>query len=291
MANHTHDDSEFDAYLHGQSPLSTLYQQTTTTGPATAIDTAILAAAQAAVKKRGGPASPFSYRWMVPTSLAAVIVLSVTVVLLSNHEQDVLLPLPAPAPATAKSEPPAEIMAEDLRAKQAPAGQPQEKATRKDAIKDADKLKTKRAEPVTTLQQQPAAPASALVAAAPESPEKIAEKPLAQGYATTSGSGALEKRQANMQEESSGSRVTESVKKLKMESKLSEATNLGAVVTKSAETWLNEITLLLKAGKETLARDELKAFRKTYASFTIDARVYPEVSKLNTLLEQEKHSE
>ncbi len=290
MANNTHDDSEFNAYLQGQSPLSKLYQQTTATGPSAAIDAAILAAAHASVKKRGGPVSPFSYRWMVPTALAAVIVLSVTLVLLSNHEQDSLLPLPVSAPSAVTSEPPAELMTEDRRAKQERA-----RIEKNDTLAGmntpqlADELKTKRTEPVTTLEQLPATSAGASVAAAPESPAKMAEKPLLQGYAAPSGSGALEKRQAKMKEKSNAALATDADTKPTPGSKgLRNDINPGAVTTKSADTWLNEITVLLKAGKETQARDELKAFRKTYVSFTIDAKRYPEINKLNVLIEQDQ---
>ncbi len=288
MANNTHDDSEFSAYLQGQSPLSKLYQQTTATGPSAAIDAAILAAAHASVKKRNGPVSPFSYRWMVPTALAAVIVLSVTVVLLSNHEQDSLLPLPAPS--AVMSEPPAELMAEDRRTKQE-----RSRIEKNDTLAGtntpqlADELKTKRTEPVTTLEQLPATSAGASVAAAPEPPAKIAEKPLLQGYAAPSGSGALEKRQAKIKEKSNTALGTDAdTKPTPGNNGLRGDTNLGAVTTKSADTWLNEITVLLNMGKETQARDELKAFRKTYISFTIDAKRYPEINKLNVLIEQDQ---
>lgn len=336
MANNTHDDSEFNAYLHGQSPLSVLYQQTTATGPSAATDTAILAAAQAAVKKRGGPVSPFSYRWMVPTSLAAVIVLSVTIVVLSDHEQEIVLPQSAPAPSVAAPEIQEKIIAEDRLAKQEPLRKdkndtrtrtnelqaaittpassaanstpsaaiiaPDEQQVKQEEVRNQKpddfarlttpehiaELKAKQAEAVPALEQTAATSPNAPVVGT-ESPVIVAEKPLAQGYVTSSDNLARKKLKDQRQAAAGSSPLADSDKKQLSENKRRDKSNLGTTVSKLPETWLNEITILLKAGKETQARDELKAFRKIHASFTIDARRYPEVNKLNTLLEQEKH--
>ncbi|GMQ95790.1 MAG: hypothetical protein BMS9Abin14_249 [Gammaproteobacteria bacterium] len=79
-------------YLKGGSALSRLYRRDADEQPDTHIDARILAEARRAVApKRRVVRSPFARHWMVPTSLAAVLVLSVSVVL--------LMPDPALEPA------------------------------------------------------------------------------------------------------------------------------------------------------------------------------------------------
>ncbi len=70
-------------YLKGDSELSRLYQRNSDNQPGSQIDARILAAARRAVApKRRVAQSPFARHWAVPTSLAAVLALSVSVVLL-----------------------------------------------------------------------------------------------------------------------------------------------------------------------------------------------------------------
>ena len=70
-------------YLKGDSALSRLYRRDADEQPDTQIDARILAEARrAAAPKRRVARSPFARHWAVPTSLAAVLALSVSVVVL-----------------------------------------------------------------------------------------------------------------------------------------------------------------------------------------------------------------
>ena len=288
MTNNSHDHPEFNTYLQGQSPLSKLYQQTMITGPTSEIDAKILAAAQASVTKRGGPVSPFSHSWMVPTSLAAVIILTVSIVLLSRDEQDSLVPLPeSVVPASEKAEPPVKSLADNPLAKKAPLNKEQESLRLKQSPTVRDELKTERAAGKIIPQQSPteSPSVSSAVTAAPAAIDK--EKPAIQGDANESDHRQRESSQTSTKAKSSGALRADADVEQKVLStdKLQGKSDLGAA-NKSAEAWLQEITNLLKAGKDSLARDEFKAFRKTYANFVIDLKRFPEVGKLADTLEK-----
>jgi len=83
-------DQEFEEYLQGDSALSTRYQQSSSEqAPPGHLDDAILAASRREVKaKPGYVSSPFSSNWQMPLSLAAVLVLSVTVIVTLQYDHD-----------------------------------------------------------------------------------------------------------------------------------------------------------------------------------------------------------
>ena len=92
MSNVRHDDIERD------SKLSALYPLAGSDGPSPALDAAISAAAHRAVGARPRLAgSPFSRSWRVPLSIAAVVVVSVSVVILMREESPEVAQL-TPAP-------------------------------------------------------------------------------------------------------------------------------------------------------------------------------------------------
>lgn len=77
------DEKHLDEYLEGDSEVSRLYRLGAAEEPDPALDDAILARARRAVGSRPRVVhSPFARHWMVPTSLAAVLVISVSAVLL-----------------------------------------------------------------------------------------------------------------------------------------------------------------------------------------------------------------
>jgi len=102
-------------YLKGDSALSRLYRRDGDEQPDPQIDARILAEARRAVAaKRRAARSPFARHWTVPTSLAAVLVLSVSVVLLMPDpaleppvERD-RAAQPTPVPGAASAPRPAE---------------------------------------------------------------------------------------------------------------------------------------------------------------------------------------
>lgn len=82
-------EQEFDNYLEGDSGLSTNYHLASSEQPLARLDDAILAASRRAVKSKPRYAfSPFASDWHVPLSLAAVLVLSVTVIVTLQKESD-----------------------------------------------------------------------------------------------------------------------------------------------------------------------------------------------------------
>src|SRR5688572_10254551 len=116
--------------------------------PPRALDEAILAAARRA---RISPAKPWTQRWAVPLSLAAVVMLSVTVTLRIQHEAPDL-----PSTATQRPAPVAEAAREEVPLKLKPEGQIKSRA------RLAEKGEVARAEPKAFAD----APASAAGAAA-----------------------------------------------------------------------------------------------------------------------------
>lgn len=145
--------SNGDKDMPGSDWLSRVYQSGSRAEPPSHLDESILAAARKSVTpKKKNHYSPFG--WGAPVSLAAVIVLSVTVVLLMSREgADPLQPeaskelRSAPAMEPAKSAP-AEPMRENQRAQEPSAFQ-------------ADKLEKKTAPaPMKNMAQDAAAPAA-----------------------------------------------------------------------------------------------------------------------------------
>jgi len=73
-------------HKHEDKQISALYQKASAEQPPEHLDNAILAAAKREVRAKPRAVSPFSTRWTLPFSLAAVVVLSVSVVTLVQKE-------------------------------------------------------------------------------------------------------------------------------------------------------------------------------------------------------------
>ena len=81
MTGEDQKDQKLEQYLEGKDGLSQKYQQVSAESPPHEIDEAILASSRRAVSaKPVSVVAPFSTRWHVPLSIAAVVVLSVIVV-------------------------------------------------------------------------------------------------------------------------------------------------------------------------------------------------------------------
>jgi hypothetical protein len=91
----TSKDKELEAYLKGRTPLSQAYRAGAREVPPSRLDAAIFQEAHQAVAKRPRVArSPFGAHWFIPLSAAAVIVLTVGLVVFMGSEQ--MTPLTAP---------------------------------------------------------------------------------------------------------------------------------------------------------------------------------------------------
>jgi hypothetical protein len=115
MNGEERDDELLKEYLEGESELSRLYRQDAQEQPDPRLDARILAEARRAVSTRRRVVhSPFARHWLVPASLAAVLVLSVGVVVLMPDpalERDAELEQAAeskPAPAAVGAPSPAD---------------------------------------------------------------------------------------------------------------------------------------------------------------------------------------
>ena len=85
MTKRSPHDARLDEYLKGDSPLTRAYRQAATDQPPRKLDALILDEAARAVKRRGG-FSPFGSRWSMPLAAAAMVVLSVGLVLLMSQQ-------------------------------------------------------------------------------------------------------------------------------------------------------------------------------------------------------------
>ena len=146
--------SQGDKDMPGSDRLSRVYQSGPRSEPPSHLDESILAEARKAVKsKKKGLHSPFG--WGAPVSLAAVVILSVTVVLLMSREGvEPLQPVAREAVRLAPESSPAK------------AAEPRQESKRRDEPSAfiADKLEKKLAPPPSANMSQdaaaPAAPAS-----------------------------------------------------------------------------------------------------------------------------------
>lgn len=119
MTNRRPHDVQLDEYLKGNSALTRAYREAATDEPPRELDALILDEAARAVKRRGG-FSPFGARWSMPLAAAAMVVLSVGLVLFMSQQG--LGPDSAEVPAPPESAPAAKPQASEApRSPSAPA--------------------------------------------------------------------------------------------------------------------------------------------------------------------------
>lgn len=173
MATRKPKDQKPDDRLPGEAGVARAYRHAPKEMPPAALDASILAAAQRAVAKpkaRG----PFGTHWAVPLSTAAVIVLSLGVLLLLTKQgalnEPEVYPVPAEAPATrtVPASPPeltGSAQLHDKPAKSQPASPP--------AAQEADARRNMSA---AGMESKKAESAIAAPASAPEMRDRIAEE-------------------------------------------------------------------------------------------------------------------
>jgi hypothetical protein len=88
MANNDQNDNELNEYLNGNSDVSKAYRASNTTEPATHLDEKILSAAKEAVENKKQKTSPKFHKapWVKPVSIAAIVTLSVSLVVTMQQE-------------------------------------------------------------------------------------------------------------------------------------------------------------------------------------------------------------
>ena len=87
-------DDKYNSELDNESAMDEViskhYQVASNEQPASHLDDAILAASRKSVKSRPRPGGPFYFNWYIPVSLAAVLVLCVSIVITMQNENELM---------------------------------------------------------------------------------------------------------------------------------------------------------------------------------------------------------
>lgn len=270
------DDELLKEYLEGDSALSRLYRRSTHEQPGAQLDARILGEARRAVtRKARGAHSPFARHWMIPTSLAAVFVLSLGVVL--------LMPDPAGGPGIEVDEAASSAPARP-RAGDAPGPAADIEQERVPATLPVPAESGMRREQASGVEDSASGGRASAIAPLP-SP---AGKQRADEASRTTG--AKRKAQATQREHigagdpqsltapaSAASVADEAAAPAPAESAQAPARALRSMATKSIQddpqAWLRFIDVLLNAGNRAGAMSNLRAFRARYPDFPLPARL------------------
>lgn len=240
--------------------ISQRYRELGAEEPPRALDEAILAAATRSARSLHGSARPWSRRWVVPLSLAAVIVLSVTVTLRIQHERP---GIEAPAPPAKESVPasPAPQVKEPAPTAAAPVADAQPKPKVEGQLNAAAgaPARERPAKPASQDEPKPFAPPLRDQAPAASPAAAVAPAPAA----------AVSSRAdvARGAESSVAGAVAQQAGPVQALAKRAEAqVNLQA---ETPERELERIAELRRQGKHDEADKALADFRKRYPDFRI----------------------
>ncbi|MDH3669661.1 MAG: hypothetical protein OES46_00670 [Gammaproteobacteria bacterium] len=269
------DRDAFESYLQSGSSLSRAYKATATETSPVELDTRILERARQAVHRQARAArSPFANNWMIPASLAALLVLTVGLVtfMFEFEKTDTpVLPETAPAPSLDSTlEEQAPLMRDKAREAydMLRADQPvDQKATSKakrslvieppaastPAVEGLTKTRRQSQKTGETKQMVPAAPE----AASAQTADERMRSPASGGTATRTESQEMRPKKENRSLESEGALRD-----------LDEASEVDEMMT--PEEWLAKIATLRAQGKQTEAEASLAAFRKRYPDYPVD---------------------
>lgn len=256
MSGATDKDRELDAYLRGDSPLSQAYRKDARELPPAHVDAQILAEAHRADAGPRKPraSSPFSGSWMVPASVAAVLVLAVSVA--------VLLPQGRPG-------------YERQRDRFEDSAAPDSRVPATDGIRQGELERSPEVEyappPPRTLDSEPA-PAEAATKAAPSEPiaPAMERRPSLQKKSTPADPAQPEPDAARERSPRTRS-VAPAATGPAAESGLSGGASSEAI--SGPDDWLRRIKRLIDQGQLETARESLVEFRRVYPT----AEVPPEI--------------
>ena len=236
--------------LEGQhSRLAGYYRAGSTEEPGAHLDAAILAAA-----RREVALARFARSWHLPASIAAVLVIGVSLALMTNDVQDSLPPADTSAGTAAESRQtaPAPEMKQKSEAPPAlRAGMERESRPSRDRSTRLDREADARRN--TAVENADSAAAAPSVAAPVPGPA------LKQFEAAAPPEEAAEHKD-RLGDSAQGKRAAE----LRKEAAPSSATPAGA-----PEEWLKRIGELLRDGKAAQAREQLAGFRKRYPDYRL----------------------
>jgi hypothetical protein len=283
------------------SRLAALYRAAARDEPSPALDAAIRAAARREVGARPRPVGPFFSRsWRVPLSLAAVILLSVSLVTLMREEAPEIArppradaPLPLPEAATYPRK-------ETVAADRTGASEPPTPLAKRASPEAFPGVSAGRDTRVTALADKPRQPAQAEVrrdvAAAPavtwpqpeaarpaQSVEAVASAPAplaapAEAPGPVAGVAAEAKAQPRSEAASADSAVRESLRARGQAATAPApqlAPQIAGVIQAHAnlppEKWLEQIEALRKQGRLEEAKTSLAHFRQRYPDYPLPA--------------------
>jgi hypothetical protein len=259
MSPQERDDEMLGEYLEGDSALSRAYRRDAREQPDARLDARIRARARDAVARKSPVAhSPFARHWFVPTSLAAVFVLSASVVLLMPgpaREPDLEIGgIPKTAGDTAVMRD-APVAGADVEQPPAPTSAPPQAAERREQAADGGGRGS----------DADAAPG------APQRAQEAEEMP-----------GEMRKKSAT-RAESVSSNVARSPPAA-LESARPPAPDPLAMpagdVKDDPQAWLRFIEALLDEQNRDAAKYNLRAFRKRYPDFPLPATLRPLAASL-----------
>lgn len=265
--------------------LSRLYREVAAGEPPAHLDAAILAAAQREAA-RAAPRRdrPWWRRWTIPVSVAALVVLSVSLSLLVSREQDrVEIPAPAAAPAVPQS-PPAPGTERE------PSAAPPREA-QKSAVPEPPAARAGKRAPAPVPEQRPESPANvmerkeearrsdvfvpepkAAAKAADGGAAPAAPLPPAAGEAEAAAGAAADAAKpgagAEPRTAPQGSGILSAP--AGAGSGRSRGAPLGeALQPPSPEAWIEEIRTLRRQGREREAAERLDEFRRAYPGYAL----------------------
>lgn len=243
--------------------VSAAYRDLGAEEPPRALDDAILAAARRSAR-------PWARRWAVPLSLAAVLVLSVTVTLRIQHEQPAL-ESPAPAQKEPAAAPPVELAEAQLKLK----AEEQLKApTRERRVKTALQGETKQDEPKPFVQPMrdeapAAAPAAPAVVAPAPSAVLSSRADAARGAASSvAGTMARQAEERTARDAEAAARAPQ-VGPVQALARRAEPAATAKSAAQPPERELERIAELRRQGKHDEADKALAEFRKNHPDFRI----------------------
>ncbi len=267
------DREAFESYLQSESSLSRVYKATAKETPPAELDARILERARQAVHPQARVGrSPFANNWIIPVSLAAVLVLTVGLVTFMFEKTDTpLLPETAPTPSldSALEEEAPLILdksreADDrLRSDQPMDEKPTSKAKRSlvieppaasiPAVEGLTKTRRKSRKTGEMKQTVPAEPE----VASPQSVDERMRSPATGNAATR-----IESQEVRPKKENKSLESTSVLRRLDEASEVNEMM--------APEEWLAKIATLRAQGKQTEADASLAAFRTRYPDYPLD---------------------
>jgi hypothetical protein len=258
MSPEERDDELLAEYLKGDSEISRLYRRGTGEQPGADLDARILSRARREVdRKHRVVHSPFARHWMVPASLAAVMILTVSVI--------VLMPDPAletgVPPDTGLDAPDAVEMSDEkeegsaVEPTPAPASAPapaESRPRREHAFEDKDAGRQRAGEAVGKTSEK----RKSVAAERDDAPGAESVAPFA-GAASNAAPAALEE----------SARVSGAIP--------------ARAVQDDPRRWLRHIEMLLGQQSAEQAKDSLRAFRARYPDFPLPASLVPLAESLD----------